>query len=239
MLPIAALMIEHRAIERMAEVMKERAEGSEAGQDLDPRFLPDVVDFMRTYADRTHHGKEEDILFRALKGKDLSAEHRRTLERLEKDHARAREIVSMLSVLGEEHAMGHPGAAHQASMLMKDLAALYHDHIELEDQGFFVPVMGYFSAEERELMLEEFKDFDSRMIHERYSNAVDRLGGGRTVHIAREEDDRWRCRVCGYVYDPKEGDGEAGGPPGTTFSGLPEDWVCPVCGAGKSAFEHL
>ncbi|MCX6651595.1 MAG: rubredoxin [Methanomassiliicoccales archaeon] len=57
--------------------------------------------------------------------------------------------------------------------------------------------------------------------------------------MAQEEGDRWRCLVCGYIYDPKEGDPEAGIPPGTSFQDLPEDWVCPVCGAGKSAFEHL
>lgn len=236
MLPIAPLMIEHRTIERMATAMKQR---SEAGLDLDPIFIPFVVDFMRTYADRTHHGKEEDILFRALKGKTMSAEHLSALNRLERDHTQAREMVSRLASLGEQHAQGHPGAAYQAFMLMSDLAEFYHDHIEREDREFFVPVMGYFSAEERELMLEEFKDFDSRMIHEHYSQIADRLGGGRMVHIAQEEGDRWRCLVCGYIYDPKEGDREAGIPPNTSFQDLPEDWVCPVCGAGKSAFEHL
>ncbi len=239
MLPIAPLMIEHRTIERMAAVIKDQAERMEAGQELDPRFIPEVVDFMRTYADRTHHGKEEDILFAALKGKGIGAEHRQTLDRLERDHIQAREMVGRLASLGEEHAMGHPGAAFQASMLMKDLVSFYHDHIELEDQGFFVPVMDYLSAEERAAMLEQFRDFDSRMIHERYARAVERLGGEEGARIAIEDRDRWRCRVCGYVYDPEVGDKEAGIPPGTAFADLPEDWVCPVCGAGKDAFEHL
>jgi len=124
-------------------------------------------------------------------------------------------------------------------MLMKDLAAFYHAHIELEDQGFFVPVMEYLSAEERQAMLEEFRDFDARMVHERYAKTVDRLGGEKEVHLAREEGDRWRCRVCGYIYDSERGDPENGAPAGTHFADLPEDWVCPVCGAGKDAFEHL
>ncbi len=43
---------------------------------------------------------------------------------------------------------------------------------------------------------------------------------------------KYRCTVCGYIYDPgKEG--------GAAFDSLPEDWVCPVCGAGKSAFEPV
>jgi len=49
--------------------------------------------------------------------------------------------------------------------------------------------------------------------------------------------DRYVCTVCGYVYDPKEGDPDNGVDPGTSFADLPEDWVCPVCGAPKSDFE--
>ncbi|MDP2895106.1 MAG: rubredoxin [bacterium] len=49
----------------------------------------------------------------------------------------------------------------------------------------------------------------------------------------------WRCTVCGYVYDPKEGDPEHGVSPGTPFEDLPDDWVCPECGAGKDLFEKL
>lgn len=48
---------------------------------------------------------------------------------------------------------------------------------------------------------------------------------------------KWKCTVCGYIYDPKEGDTEGGVPPGTPFESLPEDWVCPVCGAPKDQFE--
>lgn len=49
--------------------------------------------------------------------------------------------------------------------------------------------------------------------------------------------DRYVCQVCGYVYDPAKGDPESGVAPGTGFGDIPEDWVCPVCGASKSDFE--
>jgi len=49
--------------------------------------------------------------------------------------------------------------------------------------------------------------------------------------------DRYICRICGYTYDPKKGDPENGIVVGTSFVDLPEDWVCPVCGAGKDEFE--
>lgn len=48
---------------------------------------------------------------------------------------------------------------------------------------------------------------------------------------------KYVCSVCGYEYDPEIGDPDNDIPPGTEFVDLPEDWSCPVCGAGKSDFE--
>jgi len=48
---------------------------------------------------------------------------------------------------------------------------------------------------------------------------------------------KYECVVCGYVYDPAKGDPDNGVAAGTEFSDLPEDWVCPVCGADTSNFE--
>jgi flavin reductase (DIM6/NTAB) family NADH-FMN oxidoreductase RutF/rubredoxin len=48
---------------------------------------------------------------------------------------------------------------------------------------------------------------------------------------------KYVCSVCGYVYDPEKGDSASGIPGGVAFEDLPEDWVCPVCGAGKDEFE--
>ena len=50
---------------------------------------------------------------------------------------------------------------------------------------------------------------------------------------------KYKCSVCGYIYDPAKGDPEGKIPPGTPFEKLPEDWTCPVCGAAKSEFEKI
>ena len=58
--------------------------------------------------------------------------------------------------------------------------------------------------------------------------------------MAKKEEnimDKYVCQVCGYVYDPSEGDPENGIEPGTKFEDLPDDWTCPVCGASKDDFE--
>lgn len=51
--------------------------------------------------------------------------------------------------------------------------------------------------------------------------------------------EKWECLVCGYIYDPAEGDPVGGIPPGTPFEKLPDDWVCPDCGAEKDMFEKV
>ena len=48
--------------------------------------------------------------------------------------------------------------------------------------------------------------------------------------------DKYVCDVCGYIYDPKLGDPDNGVPAGTAFEDVPDDWVCPVCGAPKTSF---
>jgi len=49
--------------------------------------------------------------------------------------------------------------------------------------------------------------------------------------------EKYRCKACGYVYDPEKGDPDGGIDPGTSFEDIPENWVCPVCGVGKDMFE--
>lgn len=47
---------------------------------------------------------------------------------------------------------------------------------------------------------------------------------------------KYECEVCGWIYDPAIGDPDGGIDPGTAFEAIPDDWVCPVCGATKDMF---
>ncbi|MGB9959541.1 MAG: rubredoxin [Candidatus Bathyarchaeales archaeon] len=49
--------------------------------------------------------------------------------------------------------------------------------------------------------------------------------------------DKWECEVCGYIYDPENGDPDQGISPGTPFEALPDNWVCPICKAPKEMFK--
>ncbi len=50
---------------------------------------------------------------------------------------------------------------------------------------------------------------------------------------------KYKCLMCGYIYDPQIGDTDNGVEPGTAFENLPDDWVCPECGVGKDEFEPV
>jgi len=54
-----------------------------------------------------------------------------------------------------------------------------------------------------------------------------------------EEQDRYECRACGYVYEPKKGSSAGKISPGTAFADLPPGWRCPVCGASKPQFVNV
>ncbi|MFH1865949.1 MAG: rubredoxin [Candidatus Eisenbacteria bacterium] len=50
---------------------------------------------------------------------------------------------------------------------------------------------------------------------------------------------KYKCALCGYVYDPAVGDPDGGVAPNTPFEDIPAGWVCPVCGASKDQFEEV
>jgi rubredoxin len=66
-------------------------------------------------------------------------------------------------------------------------------------------------------------------------------GPASSLNLNKEtaEMKKYKCSVCGYVYDPAAGDTENGVNPGTPFEKLPADWVCPVCGATKDQFDPV
>ncbi|MEW6170152.1 MAG: rubredoxin [Candidatus Omnitrophota bacterium] len=50
---------------------------------------------------------------------------------------------------------------------------------------------------------------------------------------------KYKCSVCGYIYDPAVGDATTNIPAGTAFENLPATWVCPECGVGKDSFQKI
>jgi len=173
MMPIGPLMIEHRLIEKMIAVMKEHLKAIEEQSHIPSGFIEATVDFIRTYADRCHHGKEEDILFRELKKKSMSPQHKRTMEELIEEHVWGRNTTKALLESYTSYRHGNAESLSGVIAHLKELIDFYPVHIEKEDRHFFRPVMEYFTQEERDAMLEEGFEFDQKLIHEKYRDIVE------------------------------------------------------------------
>ena len=174
MKPIGPLMWEHRLIEKMLSFFEGATKKITEQNKVDPLFVDTAVDFIRTYADRTHHGKEEDILFRDLINKHLSQEHARIMEELVEEHKYARNTVGRLVDAKQRYLKGE-NTLQEVVILLNELAHFYPKHIEKEDKHFFYPCMDYFTREEQDRMLTEFYEFDRNMIHEKYRKIVDQV----------------------------------------------------------------
>ena len=171
----APLMIEHRLIERMISVIKNVLLKIETKKEVDPLFVDIAVDFIRVYADRTHHGKEEDILFSELENKSLSAEDQRVMNELIEEHVFGRQTTKALVDANNRYRNGDETALEDIARKFRTLTEFYPKHIEKEDRVFFPASRGYFTDEEDQAMLKEFWEFDRKMIHEKYKSVVEQL----------------------------------------------------------------
>jgi hemerythrin-like domain-containing protein len=165
-------MIEHRLIEKMIRVIGVELRRIEEKGSVNPEFVDVAVDFIRTYADSCHHGKEEKILFRDLKQKPLTPELERILGELIEEHRKGREVVEQLVRAKQQYLQGESRAVSLIIDGMRWLVDFYPKHIEKEDRHFFMPCMSYFTSEEKDAMLNEEMDFDRNFVHAKYKSVV-------------------------------------------------------------------
>jgi hemerythrin-like domain-containing protein len=173
------LMIEHRLIERLLARVRQEVRHMEATGRVDPLFIDTVVDFVRVYADRTHHGKEEDILFRQLAAREMSEEDQKVMAELVSEHAFGRQTTRELIEANERYRQGDQAALAVIADRLKVLAEFYPLHIAKEDKVFFPAARRYFSDQEDQALLQAFWEFDRQMIHEKYGAVVRELEGPR------------------------------------------------------------
>jgi hemerythrin-like domain-containing protein len=167
------LMIEHRLIERMLSVIKDVLTEIESKHAVDPVFVDVAVDFIRVYADQTHHGKEEDILFRELKKKPLNLPDSQIMKELIEEHVFGRQTTKAVVEANTRYRNGDETALADIVVGFKTLTEFYPRHIEKEDKIFFPLSRAYFTDDEDQAILAEFGEFDRNMIHEKYKSLVE------------------------------------------------------------------
>jgi len=175
MKPRGPLMIEHRLIEKMLKIASKELEMIKNNRDVDPIFIDTLVDFIRTYADRTHHGKEEDILFKELENKKLNTNDKKGMQELIDEHISSRNIIKELVEAKNSYINGDSESINIIIDKLTFLINFYPEHINKEDKIFFPDTEKYFSDEELDKMLNDFWEFDKKMIHEKYNKLYESL----------------------------------------------------------------
>jgi hemerythrin-like domain-containing protein len=171
-------MIEHRLIDRMLALLALEHRSIVETENIDYEFLDISINFLKTYVDKFHHGKEEDILFRELAEKSLSPEDRKMLNELIEEHGRTRKAVEKLESVRRQQ-VGKKLARTEITKHIETLIKWYPVHIEKEDKHFFVSSMNYLSEQEQTAMLEKSMEFDKNFIQKRFSGIIKELEASR------------------------------------------------------------
>ncbi len=170
--PVGVLMIEHRLIERALDILESHIKKPDTQPDV--IAYSRIIDFFGTYADATHHGKEEDILFIEADKKALPEELVTILAELRREHIKFREYRSIMEKANREIADGRTEAVAVLYSTAAEFIPLLRRHIVKEDKIFFPGFNAMQHDEERKAMLESFKAFDVERIHETYRLVVER-----------------------------------------------------------------
>lgn len=176
--PIEQLKAEHVTIVRMGEGIARRIKSFREEGHIDTRYVDTAVDFIRTYADLCHHGKEEGILFRALEGKDLDRGLAMLMKDLVREHQWARETTGKLAAANDAYSEGDVEVLSEELRLLSKIQRFYPGHITKEESRFFSACRAYFSDAEISRMGEDFAAFDQSVVHEKYRRLVERLEAG-------------------------------------------------------------
>ena len=169
--PVEVLEAEHRVIQKMVAGMSLLAEQLEGGELVDVPLLESIVVFLREFADRCHHGKEEALLFPALIRRGVPS-HGCPIGGLTMEHQKGRVMVGELADAIRGYAAGEPPAREDLVKSLRALVAFYPNHIWKEDYLLFPlagkvltpedqqELMNKFETVERELLIEGHEGFD-------------------------------------------------------------------------------
>lgn len=168
---------EHRSIQRIAGVMLVWAEHLGRGHALPMQSLNDLVEFMRTYADRCHHGKEETYLFPALErsGVPLTG---CPVGALRHEHQTGRALVGQLAEAVAVYSPENPATRQPVEEALRALAGLYPNHIWKEDYLAFPMARKVLSAAEEQKLQEAFAQVEKEVgqdVHQRMEAIALRL----------------------------------------------------------------
>ena len=169
---------EHDAILRMLDVTEEVARQLNAGRPVTPDTLSDVLEFFRLFADRCHHGKEEELLFPLLERKGLPRAGGPVGVMLS-EHEEGRALVREMGEAAEAFRTGTAGAGRRWAAAARRYADLLRDHIAKENNVLFVMAENLLTPAEQAEMAAAFEKVEEEKMgagtHERLHALMDKL----------------------------------------------------------------
>lgn len=156
--PMDILRHEHEIILKVVNGLEGLGHAIKRGQDVDPEKLSAAVRFMREFADRCHHAKEEEILFPALIEKGVGDEHG-PIAQLLQDHKAGRDYVTALAETVTRYAESRDAVGASAvATAIRHIVKLYLSHIWKENNVLFPMAERLFSQEERQVLYDKFEE---------------------------------------------------------------------------------
>lgn len=177
MKPYEPLKVEHELIERLFKLVNEEIARINTTGKANKDFIDVVTDFFITYVDVAHHGKEENILFAELEKKNITSDHKEMMQALLDEHKLGRKVVNQLIESSESYFNGDANELQNIKARFKDFVDLYTEHIDKEDNDYFIKIMNYFSQAEQDELIQKFWRFDIKLIHEKYAKLFDLMEG--------------------------------------------------------------
>ncbi len=163
--PIETLEAEHRVIQKVVAGMAVLAEKLEEGEDVPVPLLGNIVEFLRTFADRCHHGKEEALLFPALQSRGVPS-HGCPLGGLTMEHQKGRAMVEELAQAIRPYAENESSARTSLVKSLRELTALYPNHIWKEDYLLFPLAARVLTLEDQQVLAGRFEEVEHELGHE-------------------------------------------------------------------------
>ena len=169
---------EHEGIKLMMRILEKLSEKLEAGEDVDAEHLEKIVEFFRIFADRCHHGKEEDILFPAMEAAGIPKEGG-PIGVMLLEHDQGRGYVKGMADATAKYKAGDRKAAPVIASNARNYIALLTQHIEKENRVLFPMADSHLSAEKQESIFEAFEKIEVEKIgvgkHEEFHHLLDNL----------------------------------------------------------------
>ena len=178
--PTDALEHEHRIIQQVVGAMAALADDVEKGKAAPAEVLQDLLEFLRTFADRCHHGKEEICLFPLLERKGVPPRGC-PLGALKMEHETGRALVAQLAKASDAYFSGDPVGKSSLVPLLRNLVELYSAHIWKEDYLLLPMTKKVLSPTEQEALAEEFRRVEAdieRDVHQGFEQLAVRLQQG-------------------------------------------------------------